>query len=96
LEEEYIGFFPPGQMMNNHLYGHISYNSSLSNAFMLKLGHNVKQCLVEMKATAGKDIVEHIIRLVKVIPASLVLTTITPLLIWIHTLWRVPMKIVEL
>jgi hypothetical protein len=29
LVEGYMGFFPPGQMMNDHLYGHISYNSSL-------------------------------------------------------------------
>jgi hypothetical protein len=49
-----------------------------------------------MKATTGKDIGEHIIRLVKVIPASLILATNTPLLIWIHTLWREPMKITEL
>jgi len=57
-------------MMNDSLYGQISFNSSLSNAFKLKLGHNVKLFLVEMKAATGKDIVEHGIRPAKVIPAS--------------------------
>jgi hypothetical protein len=72
LDEEYMGLYAPGQTMNDHLSCQISYNSSLSNAFKLKLGHNVKLFLVEMKAATGKDIAEHVIRLVKVIPASLV------------------------
>ena len=59
-------------MMNYPLYGQISYNSSLSNTFKLKLGHNVNQFLVEMKAATGKDITEHVMRWAKVIPASLV------------------------
>jgi hypothetical protein len=47
--------------MNDCLSGQISYNSSLSNAFKLRLGHDVKLFLVEMKAARGKDIAEHII-----------------------------------
>jgi len=71
LDEEYIGLYAPGQMMNDPLYGQISYKSSLSNAFKLKLGHNANLCLVQMKAATGKDIAEHVMRLAKVIPASL-------------------------
>jgi len=72
LDEEYMGLYAPGQMMNDPLYGQISYNSSLSNAFKLKLGHNVNVFLVEMKAATGKDNAEHVMRPAKVIPASLV------------------------
>jgi len=70
LDEEYMGLYAPGQTMNDRLSGQISYNSSLSNAFKLKLGHDVKLILVEMKTATGKDIAEHVIRLVKVILAS--------------------------
>jgi len=48
LHEEYMGLFTPGQMMNDPLFGQISYNSSLSNAFKMKLGHNVTLFLVKM------------------------------------------------
>jgi len=67
-----MGLYAPGQMMNDPLYGQISYNSSLSNAFKLKLGHNVQLLLREMKAATGKDIAEHVMRPAKVIPTSLV------------------------
>jgi hypothetical protein len=59
--------------MNDHLSGQISYNSSLSKAFKLKLGQDVKLLLVETKAATGKDIAEHVLRPVKVIPSSFVL-----------------------
>jgi len=75
LDEEYMGLYSPGQMMNDPLYSQISYNSSLSNAFKLKLGHNVNPFLVEMKAATGNDIAEHVMRPAKVIPASLVLVS---------------------
>jgi len=64
--------------MNDPLYGLMSYSSSHSNIFKLKLGHNVKQFLVAMEAVTGKDIAEHIMRLAKVIPASDVTVTHTP------------------
>jgi len=75
LDEEYLGLSTAGQMMNDPLYGEISNNRSYSNAFELRLGHNVKQFLVQMKAATGKDIAEQVMRPVKVIP-----------LVW---LWRV-------
>ena len=61
LDEVYIGLYALGQMMNDPLYGQISSNSSLSNTFKLKQGHNVKLVLVEMKAATGKDIAEDVI-----------------------------------
>jgi hypothetical protein len=70
LDEEHMGLYVPGQM-NGPLYGQISYNSSLSNAFKLKWGHNVRLFLIDMKAVPRKDIAEHVMRPAKVIPASL-------------------------
>jgi len=72
LDEEYMGLYAPGQMMNDPIYGQISYNSSLSKTFKLKLGHNVQLFLIEMKAVTGKDIAKHVMRPAKIIPASLV------------------------
>jgi len=88
LDEEYMGLYTPGQMMNDRLYGQISYNSSISNAFRLKLGHNLKLFLVEMKAATGKDMAEHVIRPAKVIPASIIKVNYAPLLISILRLGR--------
>jgi len=70
-----MGLYAPGQMMNDPLDGQISYKSSLSNAFKLKLGNNLKQFLIEMKAATGKDIAELVMRLAKVIPTSLVMSS---------------------
>jgi len=95
LNEEYMGLYTPGQMLNDPLYGQISYNSSVSNAFKLKLGHNVQLFLVEMKAATGKDIAERIIRPAKVIPASLDMVSYAPLPIGIYRLQRYPMKMKE-
>jgi len=67
LDEEYLGSYAQGQMMNDPPYGQISYNSSLSNAFKLKLGHNVKLLLLEMNAAIIQNSAEHIIRPVNVI-----------------------------
>jgi len=72
LDEEYMGLYSPGQMMNDTLHGQIFYNSSLSNAFKLKLGDDVELFLIEMKAAKGEVIAEHVMRPAKVIPASLV------------------------
>jgi hypothetical protein len=65
LDEEYMALYASMQMMNDRLSGQISYNSSISNAFKLKLGHYLKPFLVELKAATGKDIAEHIITLAK-------------------------------
>jgi len=61
--------------MNDPLYGQISYNSSLSNGFKLKLGHDVDLFLIEMKAATGKDIAEHVMRPTTVIHTSLVMVS---------------------
>jgi len=47
----------------------------------MKLRHNMKLFLGEMKASTGKDVAEHVIRLANVIPASLVIVSYTQLLI---------------
>jgi hypothetical protein len=70
-----MGLYAPRQTMNDPLYGQISYNSSFSNAFKLKLGHNVNLFLVEMKGATGKENAKHIMRPAKVIPASLALVS---------------------
>jgi len=57
--------------MNDPLYGQISFTISLSNAFKLKLGHDVKLFLAEMKTATGKDIAEHIMWPAMVIPTNL-------------------------
>jgi len=62
LEEEYMGIYKQGQMINDPIYGQISYNCCLSNAFKLKLGHNVKIFVIEMIRATGKEIAKHIIR----------------------------------
>ena len=95
LDEEYMGLYAPGLMTIDHLYGHLSYNSSLSNPFKLKLGHNLKLFLVEMKVATGKDIAEHGIRPAKVIPASLGTVSYAPLLLSILRLRRDPMQMKE-
>jgi hypothetical protein len=75
-------------MMNDRLYGQISYNCSLSNAFKLKLGHNLNPLVVEMKAATAKDITEHIVGPVRRIPACLDPVSDTQLLICILKLRR--------
>jgi len=77
LDEEYMGLYAAGQMPYDSLYGQILYHSSLSNAFKLTLGHDVKQCLAEMHGGPEKDIAEQVMRATKVIPTSLVMGSYT-------------------
>jgi hypothetical protein len=70
LEEEYMGIYKHGQMINDHIYGQILFNCCRSNAFKLNLGHNVKIFVVEMKRATGKEIAEHVIRPTKGIPLA--------------------------
>jgi hypothetical protein len=70
LDKKHVGLYAPGQMMIVPLYDPISYNSSLSYPFQLKLGHNVNVFVVEMKTATVKDIVEHGMRLAKEFPTS--------------------------
>jgi hypothetical protein len=48
LEQEYMGLYSNRQMIMDPIYGQISFNCCLSEAFKLKLGHNPKILLVEM------------------------------------------------
>jgi len=81
--------------MNDPVYGQISYRCSVSNTFTLKLGHDTKLLLVEMKAARVKDIPEHVIRPVKVIPASFLQVTHALLLIRLPRLGKAPMNMKE-
>jgi len=84
-----------GQMMHDPLYGQISYNSALSNAFKATLGYNLKVFLVEMKAATRNNIAEHVIRPAKIIPASLILVRYAKLLNSILRHRRYPMTMKE-
>jgi len=76
-------------------YAQISYNCCLSNAFKLKPGHNLTQNLVEMMCATGKENAEHIIRLVRVIPASHVKARCAQLLTIIDRLWKILKRVEE-
>jgi hypothetical protein len=56
-----MGFYPLSQTMNICLSGQISYNSSLSNAFQSKLGQDVNEFFVDVKAATQKYIAEQLI-----------------------------------
>jgi len=70
LDKDYMGWYTHGEMIIDPIYGQISYNCFLSNAFKVKLGHNLKTFLVEWKSSTGKQIVGHLIGAANVIPAS--------------------------
>ena len=48
------------------IYGQMSYNCCLLNAFKLKLKHNLKIFLAKFKSATGKEIAEPVSRPVKV------------------------------
>jgi hypothetical protein len=75
FDEEYIGLYAPGQLINDPCFGPISFNSSISIAFKLKVGYNLKLFLVGIKVVTGKDIAEHLMRPAKLIPTSFVAVT---------------------
>jgi hypothetical protein len=58
LDEQYMELYAPWKLINDPIYGLISDNSSLSNAFQLILGYNVNQFLVDMNAATWKDIAD--------------------------------------
>ena len=82
-------------MITDPIYGQILYNCCLSNVFRLKLGHDPKLNLVEMKQATGKEIADQVIRPVKVIPASHVKARCAQLLFIIHRLWKVQTRVEE-
>jgi hypothetical protein len=53
LEEDFMGIYTHRQMINDPIYGQISYNCCLSNAFKLKLGHNEMIFVLEMMRRPG-------------------------------------------
>jgi hypothetical protein len=53
LEEDFMGIYKHGQMINDPIYGQISYNCCLSNAFKLKLGHKEMIFVLEMMRRPG-------------------------------------------
>jgi len=70
LDEEYMGIYKHGQIINDPIHGQISYNSCLSNTFKLQLGHNVKVFVLEMNQATAKEIAEFVITPTKVIPLA--------------------------
>jgi len=89
LDKEYMGLYTKKRMITDTIYGQISYNCCLLNGFKLKLGNNPKIFLVEMMRVIGKEIVEHILRPAKVIPAGRVKGRCAQLLIIIQGHWKV-------
>jgi len=92
LDEECKGLYTPRHMMNDPLYGQISYSSLHSNAFKSKLGHNLKPLFVEMKPATGKDIAEHVMRPAKMIATGLGTVSYAPLRISVPRLRKDPLK----
>jgi len=82
LDEECTGWYTHGQMMDDAIYGLISYNCWLYNAFRLKLGYNLNIMLVAIRRGTGKEMTEHIVRPAKAIPRSQVKAWHVLLLSW--------------
>jgi len=95
LEEEYMGLYTNRQKTLDPLYGKISYNCCLSNAFKLNLRHDPNIFSVEMKRATGEGIAKHMTRPARVIPASHVYARCAQLLFIIHRLWKVPKRVDE-
>jgi len=94
-DKEYLGLYIHGQIMNDPIYGQISYNCCLANAFKLKLRHNPEIFLVEIKRATGKEIEEDVIGTAKVIPASCVKVRCAQLLNIMHRPWKVLKRVEE-
>jgi len=71
--------FTPAPMINDPIYGQISYNCCFSNAFMLKVVHNLKIVVVGIMRASWKEIAKHVIGPTKVIPATQVKARCTKL-----------------
>jgi len=77
LGQEYMRIYKHGQTINDSIYSQILYHCCLSNASTLKLGHNLKIFMLEMKRATGKEIAEHVMRPTKVIPLALLRLDVT-------------------
>jgi len=95
LDEEYIGLYTPGLILDNDLFGQVSYYFCLSNVVKLKLGHNPKIVLVEKKRARRKVIGKHVIGPVKVLPTNRIKARCVQLRIIINTLWKVLKRVEE-
>jgi len=73
----------------------ISDNCCHSNAFKLKVGQDLKIFFGEMRRATGKEIAEHVMRPVKVIPTSHVKARCVQQLIIMHRLWKVLKRVEE-
>jgi len=90
-----MGLYTNEQMIIDPIYGQISENCCLSNAFKLKYGHNLKIFLVKIKRAIRNESAEYIIRPAKVIPASCAQARCVQLLIIIHRHWKVLKRVQE-
>lgn len=72
LDKEYVGLYSHGEVMNNPIYGQTSYSCCRTNAFKLKLGHDVNKTLGEMMSNTWKEITTHEFSLAMIFPASCV------------------------
>jgi len=81
LDEVYMQSYASRQLMYCPIYGQISFNCCVSNVFILKLGYNLKQLMLEKKAATGNDIVEYESRQHKVITTSHIPAGSVPLLV---------------
>jgi len=75
------------------IYGQISFNCCLSNTLKVKLGHNPKIYLVEIKRATQMEIAEHLIGPTKVIPGSRIKARCPQMLTVIHRLWTILMSV---
>jgi len=96
LDKGYMGSYSHGHMIIDPIYGQMSYNCCLSNAFKMNLGYNLKILLVKMKRATRQVIARHLIRPVEVIPASHVNARCAQLLIILHRLWKVLKRVEEM
>lgn len=72
LDNDYRGHYAQGEMMKKSLYHKILYDCCRLNAIKLKLDRTSTLFSVELRIVEGQVIAEHVIRVGKVIPASLV------------------------
>jgi hypothetical protein len=93
-DDEYIGLYLDFQMLDDPIYGQISYNCGHSNASKLKLGCNVMILLIEISRAMEKEIAQHVVILATVISTCCVIPRLLRLLHIMHRHWT-NLKLVE-
>jgi hypothetical protein len=81
-------------MLDDPIYGQISYNCGHSKASKLKLGCNVMILLIEMSRAMEKEIAQHVVILATVISTCCVIPRLLRLLHIMHRHWT-NLKLVE-